>query len=273
MFLLLLLLFILQCILSLDNLISNYHNKLDLNVSKCYVCSYTRKPTPLIYDYTLQSSLLVRVNTIRDLGVSFDTKILFDEHINNIVNKASRALGFVLRMSAEFSSVKTFKILYCAYVRSHLEYASQVWNPRYDVYSSRLERIQKRFLRYLQFRAKVYLPDYMTRCHKFHFLPLYKRREIADLAYLLSVANGTVDCPELLGLLGLRTNTALLRRPNVLHVPLVKTNYRQNAFMIRASNSFNALVKADVDIDIFNTSIAKLKRVLTDNFFNNVCNM
>lgn len=242
-------------------------NKLDLNVSKCYVCSFTRKPTKLIHNYILYSSELARVDKIKDLGVIFDSKLLFDDHINSIVKKASRALGFVLRMSAEFTNIKTFKILYCSYVRSHLEYASQVWNPHYDVYSSRLESIQKRFLRYLQYRAHIYLPDYETRCRKFHFLPLFKRREIADLSYLFGILNSTVDCPELLEQVGLRTNTVALRKPNVLYVPIVSNNYRQNSFIIRTSRSFNTLVKANPELDLFNTSVSKLKRLLTGRFF------
>lgn len=241
-------------------------NKLNLNVTKCFVCSFTRKPTAIQYDYTLHDTPLTRIDTIRDLGVSFDGKLLFDTHIDNIVTRASRALGFVLRMSAEFSDLKIIKILYCAFVRSLLEYASQVWNPCYEVYTSRLEGIQKRFLRYLQYRAKIFLPDYLTRCRKFHFLPLYERRNIADLSYLCSIANGTVDCPELLELVGLRTSRAL-RNPNTLYVPRVRTNYRQNAFIIRACNSFNLLTKENDEIDVFNTAVSKLKRILNDKFF------
>lgn len=242
-------------------------NKLDLNVSKCYVSTYTRKPTKILFDYNFHNSSLIRVDSIKDLGVTFDSKLLFDQHVDIIVKKASRSLGFVFRMSSEFTSIKTFKILYCAYVRSHLEYASQVWNPRYNEYSKRIESIQRRFLRYLQYRAHIYLPDYETRCRKFHFLPLHKRRVMADLTYLMNIANGTVDCPELLEQVGLRTYTVALRNPNTLYVPLVKTNYRQNAFIYRASCSFNSVVNGNSEVDIFNTSTSKLRRLLSDLFF------
>ncbi|KAL0881825.1 hypothetical protein ABMA27_001603 [Loxostege sticticalis] len=242
-------------------------NKLDLNVSKCYVCSFTRKPTKLIFNYTLLNLPLTRVDKIKDLGVIFDSKLLFDEHINNIVKKASRALGFVFRMSSEFKSVKTFKILYCSYVRSHLEYASQVWNPHYGTYTSRIESIQRKFLHYLQYRARIFLPNYKVRCKKFHLLPLFERRYSADLNYLLNVANGSVDCPDLLAQLQLRTNVAALREPDTLHVPFARTNYRQNSFMIRASKSFNNLLKTNKDIDLFNTAASKLKRIINNKFF------
>lgn len=244
-------------------------NKLDLNVSKCYVCSFTRKPIHILFNYTLKNSSLSRVSFIRDLGVTFDSKLLFNNHVNDVVSKASKALGFVLRMSSQFQSIKTLKILYCAYVRSHLEYASQVWNPSYGIYINRIEGIQRKFLRYLQYRTNIYLPDYSARCKKQHLLPLHERRRIADISYLLSLANGTIDCPELLGQLGLRTSSNALRKPNLLHIPTARSNYRQNSFLIRACRCYNSMSK-NVDLDLFNMSVLKFKRISADVYFSGV---
>lgn len=243
-----------------------FANRLDLNVSKCYICSFTRKLNPIIYDYKLKNSDIIRVNFIRDLGIIFDSKLLFDKHIDYIVNKASKALGFILRISVDFTSLKTYKILYCAFVRSHLEYASQVWNPAFDIYITRIERIQKRFLRFLQFKTRKYVTNYEKRCQKFHILPLYKRRHIADLAYLLKIANGLVDCPELLEQIGMRVPYASCRRPCVIDVPCAKTCYRRNSYLLRAARSFNNLAK-DHEVDLFNTSTSQLKRLLASIFF------
>lgn len=243
-----------------------YKNKLDLNVAKCFVCSFTRKPNPIHYNYTLKSTILARVTSINDLGVTFDSKLLFDEHVNRIVNKASKALGFVLRMSTDFHSIKTIKILYCAYVRSLLEYGYQVWNPNYGVYITRIEGIQKRFLRFLQFRARIFLSDYSARCKKFHLLPLEERRRIADVAYLLNIANSKVDCPELLSNLGLRTHTTSLRKPSLLDIPSTRCSYRQNSFLTRACRCFNSLSN-ELDLDLFHTSTLKLKRICGNKYF------
>ena len=133
--------------------------------------------------YTLNGHRINRVNSIRDLGVILDSKLLFDQHIESIVKKASKALGFIIRTSACFRSLKTIKILYCSFVRSHLEYASQVWNPQYEIYKTRIEAVQKKFLRYLDFRAHQYSTDYDQRCHRYHFLPLEHRRHINDVCF------------------------------------------------------------------------------------------
>lgn len=89
-----------------------YANKLDLNVSKCYLISFTRKRCPSLCDYMLKGMRLDRVSQVRDLGVIHDEKLLFDVHIDHIISKANKSMGFLIRMS------KNFKILYCAYVYS-----------------------------------------------------------------------------------------------------------------------------------------------------------
>ncbi|KAF9824721.1 hypothetical protein SFRURICE_010328 [Spodoptera frugiperda] len=89
-----------------------------------------------------------------------------------------------------------------------------------------------------------------------------ERRRIADIATLFKIANSGMDCPELLSKLGLVTHITLLRNPRLIHVPRVRTTYRQNSFMLRAGKSFN-VISRDVDLDLFNTSVARLKRCLS----------
>lgn len=159
-------------------------NKLQLNVAKCLQITYSRQKTTINFEYKLNDEILKKVTTIKDLGVKMDCKLLFDQHIDYIVNRASKALGFVIRVSADFRSLKTIKILYCAFVRSHLEYASQVWNPQYEIYKSRIEAVQKKFLRYLDYKARQYSDDYNHRCKRYHFLPLHYRRDINDINFI-----------------------------------------------------------------------------------------
>lgn len=249
---------------SFQNYCTQY--KLSLNISKCFICSYTRKVQPINYDYKIYGTSLTRVNNIRDLGITFDSKLLFDTHIDNIVRKASKALGFILRVSAEFKDIKTLKILYCTFVRCHLEYASQVWNPVYDTYVTRIERIQKRFLKYLQYRCKDDITGYVEQCRKYHMLPLYERRRIADLIYLSKIVNGLVDSPDILNNITLKVPKLTVRVPVPLYVSSSKTKYRKNSFFARASRSLNIAVQ-ECDIDLFFTSVSKLKRVMSQKFF------
>lgn len=243
-------------------------NCLDLNPSKCCVVTYSRKRKLVEYDYTLKNVSLSRETVVRDLGVFHDSKLLFDAHIDSIVSKASRALGFLMRTSSDFKQAKTLKILYCSLVRSNLEFASQVWSPRYLTYISRLENVQKRFIKFLCYRTKERYDEsrYLDLCKQFHFLPLDKRREIADLVYLSKIASGEVNCPELLAKLKFKTPSKPVRFNNLLCIPPASSNYRQNSYLWRACGSFNLALR-QVNLDLFTTSEASIKKHMSLIFF------
>ena len=81
-------------------------------------------------------SVLEHLDLIKDLGVMFDSKLKFDHHINEKVNKD---MGLIYR-NFKYMSSATFVMLYKTFVRSHLEYADCVWSPyrRMDI-----EKIEK----------------------------------------------------------------------------------------------------------------------------------
>lgn len=151
-------------------------------------------------------------------------------------------------------------------MRSNLEYASEVWNPQYEIYKSRIESVQKKFLLYLDFKAKQFSVDYEHRCKRYHFLPLELRRNINDICFLINIANGSVDCPELLNKIFLRTNQNSLRKRPLLQAPFASTKYRGNAFCIRSATAYNKL-PSHLDIDLFCTSAQKVRKLLNREYF------
>lgn len=249
--------------------LDNYciQNKLDLNPSKCFYVTFSRKKQNIHFNYSLKDHNLQTADKIRDLGVIHDSKLLFDSHVDNIVQRASRSLGFIMRSSKDFKNAKTLKILYCTYVRSSLEYASQVWNPRYNIYIKRIEAIQKKFIRFLNYRVKSNVREYLASCRRMHLLPLYKRREIADSLLLIKIVRGDIDCPELLTKLNFYIPNRSRRSPPTFSIPNVSTNYRQNTYMWRACDTFNKLAPEHLDIDIFHSSIPSARRKLSNMFF------
>ncbi|GBM72769.1 putative RNA-directed DNA polymerase from transposon BS [Araneus ventricosus] len=99
-------------------------NRLHLNIEKCSVLSYTRKAQPLNHVYKINNLVLSHSNTVSDLGIIFDTKLDFSQHIDTMVSKSYRRLGILKRRTSDFSSKLTLKVLHCAHVRSNLEYCS-----------------------------------------------------------------------------------------------------------------------------------------------------
>ncbi|GBL75100.1 hypothetical protein AVEN_31793-1 [Araneus ventricosus] len=76
------------------------------------IYSYTREPQPLTYDYKINNLVVTFSNAVTDLGIIFDTKLDFAQHIDVMVSRAYRRLGILMRKSREFSSEHTLKVLY-----------------------------------------------------------------------------------------------------------------------------------------------------------------
>jgi len=59
----------------------------------------------------------IKSTSIKDFGVTFDNKLKFDHHINNIINKAYQILGIVKRNFIYLTSA-SFVVLYKSMIRS-----------------------------------------------------------------------------------------------------------------------------------------------------------
>lgn len=60
--------------------------------------------------------------------VVFDSQLIFDDHINETVNKVYSMLGLINHNFNNMSN-NCLIMLYKALVRSHLEYTNTVWSP------------------------------------------------------------------------------------------------------------------------------------------------
>jgi len=88
--------------------------------------------TPCVTQYYIADSRacheLIKVDSVSDLGVRFDFKLCFSDHVNEKICKAYSVLGVIKRNFINMDK-NTFTLLYKAMVRPHLEYANTVWCP------------------------------------------------------------------------------------------------------------------------------------------------
>ena len=75
-----------------------------------------------------QSKAINSVSEEKDIGVTFDSKLSFDQHIAAKVKKANSMVG-TIRRSYQFLDNKSFIILYKTLVRCHFDYATSIWSP------------------------------------------------------------------------------------------------------------------------------------------------
>ena len=104
--------------------------------------NFHRKAFSISFQYCIDGTLIDRVTEIKDLSVTFDKKICFICHIYLITSKAFSMLGFLMRVCNCFDDPKALTIVYTSQVRSHLEYASVIWHPNYQIHIDRMASIQ-----------------------------------------------------------------------------------------------------------------------------------
>lgn len=89
----------------------SHKNKLNFNISKCFVMSLTLRTSKQVSNYTMNGEILDSVEHVKDLGVHYNTKLKFDVHIESTKKQALRNLGFIIRQSYGFRNIQTIKML------------------------------------------------------------------------------------------------------------------------------------------------------------------
>lgn len=216
-------------------------NELAVNVDKCASITFSRRKTlENKRRYTLNGQLLALRDVICDLGVDFDSKLSFSEHLNRTVSKASKTLGFIRRFSQDFHDPLILKTLYCALVRPHLEYCSLIWSPNTVTGVSRIESIQRKFTKLI---CKRLIPQrelsYENRCSYLGLDSLTKRRQQASQIFTSNVLCGRMNCSEILSWLSLSVPRITSRNNQLLKEPNHKSKFGSNNPITRLCNDFN----------------------------------
>ena len=102
-----------------------------LNITKCKIVSYGRhvdKNCEYHIKEKNQITPLDHEESYQDLGVTFDEKLTFQDHIHGEIHKAYAMLGIIKR-NFKYISINSFILLYKSIVRSLLDYCIPVWVP------------------------------------------------------------------------------------------------------------------------------------------------
>lgn len=237
------------------------NNHLPLNRDKCFIKTYSRKVFSILFDYVLNGFVLHRPEFIRDLGITFDSKLNFIEHIRQISESAYRCLGFVIRNSSYFLHVSTTRSLYFVYVRSRLEYCSVVWSPIYKVHVTALERTQRRALKYMAYKIDGVYPcrsisnDILN--DRFQVQSLVERRKYAYVIFLYKIVNYKIKCQELVEMLNIRIPRKNLRQKTIFEQKFPRTNILKSAPFYQMLECYKDFEKK---VDVFYCKLSDIKK-------------
>lgn len=237
-------------------------NNLPLNVQKCHVLSFTRRNEQLHYDYTLNNTSLNRVIEFKDLGVIFDSKLSFNQHILSVVLASYKSLGFVIRNSQGFNDISVLFLLFNTFVLSKLEYASIIWNPGYQTYRHSLENIQRKFLKYVSFRADGVYPavgaDQDQLLARYDVLSLSNRRDMHSLIFLFKIIHNKLNCPSILSQLNFNVPLVTTRHTNTFYLLTPRTNLLKFSPLFCLCSIYH---RVQHNLDIFYCTINCIKKL------------
>lgn len=226
-------------------------NKLDLNISKCCIVSYTRKSKPLLNSYNINSISLLRNSSVKDLGVIFNSNLDFSEHIQFITTKAYKILGFLKRKTTNFTSLKALKVLYFGLVRPNLEYCTPIWDPYYENTNRVIERVQNNFLRFLYFKSfhatSRDLPSGELR-NLFEICTLKSRRQVYCLLFFYKALNNMIDSTYIIGTLKLNVPSRVTRSRSLFSLNSNNNNCILNFCLYKFYKYYNGVSD---ELDIF----------------------
>ena len=95
-------------------------------------------PLPIIFN----NNNILTSPCQKHLSLVLDSKLSFNEHVNQKINKCSRILGLMKRLSLILSR-KQLLTIYKTFARSHLDYAEIIYDkPFNDAFKEKLEKVQ-----------------------------------------------------------------------------------------------------------------------------------
>ena len=83
------------------------------------------------------------VETAKYLGITFDNRLSFEKHINNLVKKLSKAVGILCKVK-NFLNSQALLQLYYAIFPSHLQYGLIIWGSTFKTYLKKLTTLQNK---------------------------------------------------------------------------------------------------------------------------------
>ena len=187
-------------------------NKMNFHPDKCKVVpiappgkglkDYFDKNFPMKYTYFyhLGDIQLEFVESEKDLGVLVTSNMSWESHGNYLYSKASSRLGLLKRAIHFVKCPKQKRAFYTAVVRSLFEHCVQVWRPTSDTGIIKLERIQKRAVKWILSEKDFSYNDveYLSRLHDLDLLPLKYRFILSDLLLFHSIFynKSNIDLPK-----------------------------------------------------------------------------
>ena len=206
-------------------------------------------------NYSLNNEVVHKVDEVKDLGFTMSSNYSVSKYIGKI---SANALYKTKLMSLAFSCNDIdFKLfLFTTYIRPIVEYITPVWNPHLVCDIDAVERVQRRFTKYLPSLSDL---PYIERLNALNLKSLEERRLNFDLILLFKIINNLIPLNpnDFFEFANLPTRGHNLK----IRVKYSRTNIKKYAFPNRIIQCWNDLPSEVVNAQNISKFKFKLKSI------------
>lgn len=213
-----------------------------------------------LYNDKGEEMILERSEGEKDIGVLVDKNLTFTRHMQQQVNKANSIMGLIRRTYTYLDEI-SFKYLFQALVRPHLEYAEAVWNPYLKKYIQIIENVQKRATKQVHTLSKM---NYSERLKKLKLPTLKYRRLRGDMIETYKIISGIYDTEVTNGMLEQIESTRTRGHSYKLKKNQCRLNVRKYNYTNRIVDVWNSLPEKVVTAKTVKQFEIRLDRVWED---------
>ena len=175
-------------------------NQMKFHPSKCKALSVTYQRNILhnlpftIFNYKLNSIYIDYVSSQVDLGVSVTSKLLWTNHHDTLLEKATSKLGLLMRTCHFTINVKQKRAFYLSVIRSLFEHCSFIWRPLSTNQISKFDVIQKRAVKWINGRIFDHYSDeeFYEKQKELNILPIKFKFIFNDVVLFYKIVNSLV---------------------------------------------------------------------------------
>lgn len=240
-------------------------NELDLNATKTYHVAYWDKHRYHGFrtTYYVNGTQIQCKTTIKDLGITFDRRLTFKAHIEDISGRALRSYGAAYRFVTEVRCPRLILKILSIYIMPILEYCSPVWSPAVIAWERRLDQVVRMSTRLAigsAFRRdhQGYLP-FNTRLQRCNLVNTATRRRYLNIMTAVKFLKEETHTSLLQRMeLCKRNRVTAVRDPRIFDLPHDLHRKSPLYEMLREINDTR-------DLFNFNDSTQGIRKLLRDN--------
>ena len=147
--------------------------------------------------FKLNGGVIKETESVKYLGLIMDKHLSYEEHINYILGKSMRKLGYLTYLCAYKGirpSMSAYMLIYNAVIRPSLEYACAFWNCAAEAHKKKLERVQR--LAICRILGVMKATSYETCNMMAQIPPLELRRRQEEIKLFHKCVKYSVRAPE-----------------------------------------------------------------------------